>query len=146
MGQTVSQHATGEKICPVWALAKLVQHILSNGIDDNALLCSYYNKGWNTIDSKTIVTTVRDIAKKLSLHKQGINPDLIGLHLLRAGGAMTLKLHGYKDTIIKKMGRWTSLTFLQYIHNQIAHLSKDISKKMSIELPFVNIAAIEQQN
>ena len=56
---------------------------------------------------------------------------------------MALKLHGYDDTTIMTMGRWTSLTFLQYIHTQIAHLSADISKKMSIELPFVNVAAIE---
>ena len=55
---------------------------------------------------------------------------------------MALKLHGYDDTTIIKIGRWTSLTFLQYIHNQIAHLLKEISKKMSIPLPFVNVAAI----
>ena len=79
----------------------------------------------------------------LNLAKQAINPDLIGAHSLCAGGAMALKLHGYDDTTIMKMGRWTSLTFLQYIHNQIAHLSKDILKKMSIDLPFVNVAAID---
>ena len=56
---------------------------------------------------------------------------------------MALKLHGFDDTTIMKMGRWTSLTFLVYIHNQIAHLGKDISKKMSEELPFVNIACID---
>ena len=56
---------------------------------------------------------------------------------------MALKLHGENDTTIKKMGRWTSLTFLEYIHNQIAHLSTDLSKKMSMPLPFLNIAAIE---
>ena len=59
---------------------------------------------------------------------------------------MALKLHGYDDTTIMKMGRWSGLTFLQYIHNQIAHLAKDISKKMSIPLPFVNISAIEKDN
>ena len=40
------------------------------------------------------------------------------------------------------MGRWTSIAFLQYIHNHIAYLSKDIMRKMNIELPFVNMAAI----
>ena len=84
---------------------------------------------------------VRDTARELKLHEQSIDPDLIRAHSLRTGGAMALKLHGYDDTTIMKMGRWTSLTFLQYIHNQIAHLSKDISKKMSIPLPFVNVAA-----
>ena len=56
---------------------------------------------------------------------------------------MALRLHGFDDTIIMKIGRWTSLTFLQYIHTQIAHLSEDISKKMSIPLPFLNIASID---
>ena len=56
---------------------------------------------------------------------------------------MVLKIHGYDDTTIKKFGSWTSLTFLQYIHNQIAHLFKYVSRNMSIELPFLNIASIE---
>ena len=79
----------------------------------------------------------------LQLHKKGIDPDLVGAHSLRAGGAMALKLHGFDDTTIMKMGRWTSLTFLMYIHTQIAHLGKDISKAMSTELPFLNIACID---
>ena len=87
---------------------------------------------------------VRTSTKLLKLNKQAIDPDLVGAHSLRAGGAMALKLNGYDDTVIMKMGRWRSTTFLQYIHNQIAHLSKDVSKKMSMKLPFVNIAAIEQ--
>ena len=86
---------------------------------------------------------VRESAKDLKLQEVAIDPDLLGSHSLRAGGAMSLKLHGFDDTTIMKMGRWTSLTFLQYIHNQIAHLSKDVSRKMSQPLPFLNIAAIE---
>ena len=86
---------------------------------------------------------VRSTAKAMEMEKQGIYPDLIGAHSLRAGGAMALKLHGYADTTIMKMGKWTSLMFLQYIHNKIAHLSSDISMKMSMELPFVNVTAIE---
>ena len=56
---------------------------------------------------------------------------------------MALKLHSFKDATIMKMGRWSSLTFLMYIQNQITCLQKDISKKMSMSLPFINIAAIE---
>ena len=96
------------------------------------------------VEAKNMVAGVRKAVTKLQLNMQGIDPDLVGAHSLRAGGAMALKLHGYDDTTIMKMGRWTLLTFLQYIHNQIAHLAKDISKKMSIELHFVNIAAIEK--
>ena len=49
--------------------------------------------------------------KKLKLEKQAIEPDLVGANSLRTGGAMDLKLHGYSNTTIMKMGRWTSLTF-----------------------------------
>ena len=144
MGQTITQHATGNAMCPSQSLARLVHHILSNGGTDNILLCAYFaNDKWHTVESKAVVDMVRTTAKAMRLDKTGIDPDLIGAHSLRAGGAMALKMHGYSDTTIMKMGRWTSLTFLQYIHNQIAHLAKDISKKMSIELPFVNIAATE---
>ena len=57
---------------------------------------------------------------------------------------MALKLTGADDTTIMKMGRWTSLTFLQYIHNQIDHLSASLSTKMSTKLDYTNIAAIEK--
>ena len=90
--------------------------------------------------------TIRSAVATLKLEKSGINPDLVGVHSLRTGGAMALKLHGEADTTIMKMGRWTSLTFLQYIHNQIAHLSKDISTKKSTTLKFQNISAIERAN
>ena len=93
--------------------------------------------------SKEIVTRVRLSVRKLKLHRHGIDPDLVRAHSLRAGGAMALKLLDIDDTTIIKIGRWKSLRFLQYIHNQIAHLAKDLSAKMSIELPFVNVAAIE---
>ena len=86
---------------------------------------------------------IRHATKDLNLEAQGIAPDLVGVHSLRAGGAMAMKLHGCADTTIKKVGRWSSMTFLQYIHNQIAHLSADISAQMSDPLPFLNIAAIE---
>ena len=144
MGDTIHQLATGTNVCPVRALAIRVYHILSKGGSSKTLLCDYHHLGsWYSVTSSEIIKSVRLAARTLQLEKQAIDPDLIGAHSLRAGGAMALKLHGFDDTTIMKMGRWTSLTFLQYIHTQIAHLSKDISRKMSIPLPFFNIAAIE---
>ena len=146
MGDTVHQKANGSQNCPIKALAYLVHHILSNKGTQDQLLCDYWaNDKWSSVQSSDIVACVRTSAKVLQLDRQGIDPDLIGAHSLRAGGAMALRLHGYSDTVIMKMGRWTSLTFLQYIHTQIAHLAEDISRKMSIPLPFLNIASIECQ-
>jgi hypothetical protein len=143
MGETIHQEAVVDGCNPVAALAHRVHHILSNGGSDESLLCEYFvNEQSNSITSRIIISAVRDAAKLLKLQDQAIDPDLVGAHSLRAGGAMALKLHGYNDTTIQKLGRWTSTTFLQYIHTQIGHLAKGVSNKMSIPLPFTNIAAI----
>ena len=143
MGSTIHHEANGKNICPVKALAYCVNHILLNGGDSTRLLCDYYsNNAWHAVTSARVIDMVRVACSNLKLSTQGIDVDLVGAHSLRAGGAMALKLHGESDTTIMKMGRWTSLTFLQYIHSQIAHLSKDLSQKMSMPLPFLNIAAI----
>jgi hypothetical protein len=146
MGDTIHHKCNGSAICPIKALAYRIHHINEHNSDPTVdkLLCSvFHNHQWETITSSDIVQGVRKAAKHLKLQDQGIDPDLIGAHSLRAGGAMALRLHGYDDTTIMKMGRWTSLTFTQYIHNQIAHLAEDISQKMSMPLPFLNIASIE---
>ena len=144
MGQTIHQRAIPLGPCPVQALARRVAHILDNGGTEASLLCDVHiDHEWISIESSHIISLLRKAVASLHLDKAGIDPDLVGAHSLRAGGAMALKLHGFDDTTIMKMGRWTSLTFLQYVHEQIAHLSTDISQKMSIPLPFVNIAAIE---
>ena len=59
-----------------------------------------------------------------------------------AGGAMALKLNEISDTTIKKGGRWTFMAFLQYIHNQIGHLSTGLSQAMKTKVPFRNIAGM----
>ena len=144
MGQTITQHATGNTVCPVISLAHIVHHILANGGTNDTLFCSYFaNMKWHTVTVDGVVKQVRSTANAMKMETTGIDLSLIGVHSLCAEGVMALKLHGYTDTTIVKMGQWTLLTFLQYIHNQIAYLSYDISKKMSMELPFLNVAAIE---
>ena len=145
MGETIHHEATKKEGCPITALAHRVHHIISNGGNNDTLLCDYHeNEQWSSVTSQDIIQLVRATVKSLNLHQNGIDADLVGSHSLRAGGAMALKLHNHSDTTIKKMGRWSSLTFLQYIHTQISHLlAKDISKDMSKPLPFLNIATIE---
>ena len=144
MGDLITHETIlGEPInCPGKALARRVHHILSNGGTKDTLLCSYLDDQgtWHTLTPTDMRSSLRHAARKMNLHTQGIDTDLIGVHSLRAGGAMAMKLNGASDTSIKKQGRWSSLTFLQYIHNQIAHLTKDLSTKMSTPLPYVNVA------
>ena len=144
MGDTIHQRSISGKFCPIKALARQVHHVLSNEGNDNSLLCDYFHDvAWHSVTSKEVITMVRLASTSLKLHLKGIDPDLIAVHSLRAGGAMALELAGEGDTTIMKMGSWRSLTFTEYIHTQIAHLSKDISEKMSMPLPFLNIASIE---
>lgn len=144
MGDLITHETIlGEPVnCPGKALARRVHHVISNGGDKDTLLCSYLDElgTWHTLTPNDMRLALRHAARKLNLHTQGIDTDLIGVHSLRAGGAMAMKLNGSSDTSIKKQGRWSSLTFLQYIHNQIAHLTKDLSTKMSTPLPYVNVA------
>ena len=54
---------------------------------------------------------------------------------------MAMKLNGCDLITIMKTGRWTSLTFLTYIHNQIAHLGANITHRMARPVPFFSFAA-----
>ena len=143
MGQTIHQESTGAQGA-VACLAHRVHHILSNTGSDSQLLCDVkVGEKWQSITRQHIVAQLKAAATKLKLGQHGIDPDLIGSHSLRAGGAMALKLQQYSDTLIQKLGRWSSTTWLQYIHSQIAHLAKGVAAKMSEDLPFFNIAFIE---
>ena len=149
MGQTIHHSAIKDKLnCPIRAIARRVHHVLNNGGSTANYICDVKTTtattGWYQITAADMRMQIRLAVTTLKLHLAGIDPDLVGVHSLRAGGAMALKLTGADDTTIMKIGRWTSLTFLQYIHNQIAHLSTDLAQNMSTNLNFTNIAAIEK--
>jgi hypothetical protein len=71
---------------------------------------------------------------------QGYDLHRIGPHSLRASGAMQLALNSVPDSIIQKLGRWSSSTWLQYLHGQISCLTRGISSsRMSTPVLYVNI-------
>eukprot|EP00978_Attheya_sp_CCMP212_P009587 scaffold22746_cov52-Attheya_sp.AAC.3 len=78
-------------------------------------------------------------AKQTRLPDRGYPMSQIGTHSLRASGAMALKLNGYHQTEIMKLVRWTSTTFLTYIHSQIAALSAGIATQMTRRIEFFNV-------
>jgi hypothetical protein len=147
MGQTIHHEAINECYCPIKALAHRIHHILHNKGTEEALICTYFMEDEiYSITPTDMIQCIRSSVIDLRLDKSGIDPNIVGVHSLRAGGAMSLKLHGESDTTIMKQGRWSGLTFLQYIHNQIGHLSKNLSSKMATPVPFLNIAAIQPPN
>ncbi len=52
---------------------------------------------------------------------------------------MAMKLSGATDSPIMRIGRWTSLTYLTYIHTQIGALLAGVAWKMSQCFPFQNV-------
>ncbi len=53
---------------------------------------------------------------------------------------MAMKLSGASDSTIMRIGRWTSLTYLTYIHSQIEALAKGVAWKMSKCFHFQNVS------
>jgi hypothetical protein len=146
MGQVIHHKSTNNPVdCPVQAVARRVHHILSHNGTSESCLCDYFTStvGWRHVRPADLRTALNTAVLELDLKNNGIDVSLISLHSFRAGGAMALKLSGASDTTIMKFGRWKSLTFLQYIHNQIAHISAGVSKAMSTKITYTNIAAIE---
>ena len=94
MGQTLHQKSTGSKGA-VAALARRGAHIMSHSGTEDHLLCDYFQtKTWELLQSSDIVDAVREASKNPKLQEQVINPELIGEHSLRAGGATTLNIMG----------------------------------------------------
>jgi hypothetical protein len=92
------------------------------------------------ISDRDITITVRWGATADCLLSRGYTLDRVSSHSLRAGGAMAMKLSGAADSTIMRIGRWTSLTYLTYIHLQIGALSEGVAWKMSKCFQFQNVS------
>ena len=105
-------HESTDERGAVAALAARVHLIMSNGGDEDTLICYYMTEDgtWSHVTATDLIISLRLAAASLRLQDTGIDLDLIGVHSLREGGAsMALKLHGYNDTTIKKFGQWSSV-------------------------------------
>jgi hypothetical protein len=139
-GAVIHNDALFEVHCPVQSLAWRVSTILEFTSDLDTPLSAYYAQGRiRHVMASHINTAVKAATKALKLHLSGFSADLVSSHSLRAGGAMAMKLNGEDRDTIRKQGRWSSDTFLMYIHEQIAAFSAGISKRMSRHIPFLNL-------
>ena len=142
--QTIFHEANNECSCPVKMLAKIVNNIRKHSSDPNTMLCAYKNgNGMGHVASRDISKTLKDAAKATDMQQRGFPISRICPHSLRAGGAMALKLANMDIVMIKKYGRWSSDTFLTYIHEQISSLGHGVSKAMAQPRDFFNIAGYE---
>ena len=137
-GETIFQHAlTGRIICPVCALARRVSAVMQSTSDaSNPISLIGHGISGHVTSANVRVCVRASVTALLRLFRQGIKSSDVGSHSLRAGGAMSMKLNGCDLISIMKAGRWTSLTFLTYIHNQVAHLGANITHRMATHVPF----------
>ena len=140
--QTIHQEALGTATCPVSAITRRVKHIRQHTANTETMLGSYFELGKpiKSITSTHITKAVKKAVTTLQLDKRGLPAERVARHSLRSGGAMALHCAGVSDTTIKKMGRWSSDTFLMYIHEQISAFSRGLSQKMAKHIQFHNIA------
>ena len=97
MGQTIPHKSFATDLCPCKALAHQINHILTNGGSTEFFICKYRlisKDPFATATPTDLITAIRFSDSALKLHHAGINPDLVGVHSLGAGGGMSLKFHG----------------------------------------------------
>jgi hypothetical protein len=100
---------------------------------------SYVSPGVHVL-AANITALIHDAARVTNLIAQGYDLRRVSTHSLRASRAMALKLQGIDDSLIMKIGRWTGLTFLTYIHAQIGALNTGLVAKMASRIHFINVA------
>ena len=128
------------KFCPVKALVRRYVNLRDNKAAKDDIISSFYDHvGVGHVTDSDIRKSLRRVVVVLGLAKNGIIEARIGLHLLRSGGAMALNFAGAKRDRIKKFGRWSSDTFLLYIHDQITEYSEGWTEKMAVPRSYFNL-------
>ena len=132
-------HHTSSGDCtfdPVRSMARLVFAIQT--MPDSTPIGTYQEAGKQAkhIKPSDIINALRNAAAADNLVAAGYDLARIGSHSLRSGGAVNLKLNGYDHDVIKKLGRWSSNTYLHYIQNSIAELTTGVAQRMASTLRF----------
>jgi integrase len=139
-GSTMHHTARTGTFCPVKALANRVHHLYSLAPAEPAVPISFVTPG-SHVSSTNITLAVRESVVLAGLLNSGYNPSRVSAHSLRASGAMALRLNNVGEDLIKKLGRWSSSTWLTYIHAQISSLTAGLSEKMVVHHVFYNVGS-----
>jgi hypothetical protein len=139
-GATVHHTARPSNFCPVKALANQVHHLYQLAPANPELPISLVGLG-SHVTSSHIMLAVRESVVLSGLLNLGYSPSRVSAHSLRASGAMALRLDNVGDDLIKKLGRWSSSTWLTYIHTQISSLTAGLSERMAVHHVFYNVGS-----
>jgi hypothetical protein len=139
-GATMHHTARPTSFCPVKALANRVHHLFQLAPANPELPLSFVGLG-SHVTSSHITLAVRESVVLSGLLNSGYSPSRVSAHSLRASGAMALRLDNVGKDIIKKLGSWSSSTWLTYIHAQISSLTAGLSERMAIHHVFYNVGS-----
>jgi hypothetical protein len=109
-------------LCPVKATSRTVKRVRNiPGSSDESKICSFFTEDGKITDvnSAQVLPRLRAIVRIIGEDVLGFNDMEIGLHSLRSVGAMAMFLSGVSTIIIKRIGRWLSDAFLEYIREQV---------------------------
>jgi len=144
-GDILSHHAIAQDnpCCPVRAVAARVLDLVNDGAEPDTLICSFREAPslpWQHVRGKDMVKAVQQSVKALGLLGRGYNIKRIGSHSLRAGGATALFINKKDAMTIQRAGRWTSSTFMDYIHGQLDVTTRGLAQAMSTQTSYYNMA------
>jgi integrase len=139
-GSTMYHMARPGSFSPVKALAARTHHLYCLAPDDDFLPISFVAPGTHILSAQ-ITLAVRESVVLSGLLNSGYSVARVSAHSLRASGAMALRLDDVGEDLIKKLGRWSSLTWLTYIHTQISSLTAGLSERMVVHHVFYNVGS-----
>ena len=92
---------------PVKELARQVTYIRVHTSNVTTMICEYWNSfGRGCVADRDMRFHMKFAAAKVGCPRSNIEIDRIDTHLNRAGGACVMKLEGFDDESIRKMGGW----------------------------------------
>ena len=130
----VHMFRTDDKLLdPVKAWATTVKRVRSYiHSSDDSKVCTFMGRdgGIEDIHAEHVRAHLRAIVEVMGIDALGFTKDDIGLHSVRSGGAMAMFLSGTSTVIIRRVGRWSSEAFLEYIREQVEDFTAGVSTKM----------------
>ena len=132
--KSVHMFCTKDKIlCPVKAWAKVIKRLKNTvkNFNGDTEVCLFVSKeGSIKITGDLVRSKLRSVVELMGEENLGFTKNDIGLHSIRAGGAMAMFLSGVCEIIIQRVGRWSSFAFLEYIREQVDCFTVGVSEKM----------------
>lgn len=113
--------------------AKTVQRIRTYpSSNDESFVCKFIDKKGNGMDIQADHARQRlwAIVSVMGEEVLGFDIDDVGLHSIRSGGVMAMFLSGTSPIVIKKIGRWSSKAFLEYIREQVEDFTAGVLQKI----------------